>query len=215
MKCAHASHNWTFAVVALSCPVWFSDETFPVFSIFSGATCFKLTCVSLKKKMLHLLHFLCISSSPELVEGCLCVFFLFSVLLVLVLLVFLLFEARGTKSLAGQCSLYVLYLPPPQLPDGWTDEAPLVQIHGSIQLQKRKDEQKEGVKTTCCAQTAGCKYQTLTLICITEPFNNKFEIWSEIWTKTMNLSSSRPSVCGQQCWLVFSTVHYCGPGESV
>lgn len=37
---------------------------------------------------------------------------------VLVLLVLLLFEARGSKSLAGQSSFHVFDLPPPQLPDG-------------------------------------------------------------------------------------------------
>lgn len=56
---------------------------------------------------------------------------------VLVLLVLLLIEACGSKSLAGQRCLHVLDLPPPQLSDGWTDEASLVQIHGSIQLRHK------------------------------------------------------------------------------
>lgn len=37
---------------------------------------------------------------------------------VLVLLVLLLLETRGTEPLAGQRGLHVLDLPPPQLPDG-------------------------------------------------------------------------------------------------
>lgn len=76
---------------------------------------------------------------------------------VLVLLVLLLFEARGTKSLAGQSGLHVLDLSRPQLPDGRADEAPLVQIHGSFQLQVRhektiKKKKKEGMKTNGSVQ---------------------------------------------------------------
>lgn len=72
---------------------------------------------------------------------CVCVY---TVSPVLVLLVLLLLETCGTEPLAGQRSLHVLDLPPPQLSDGWTDETPLVQIHGSIQLcmklQKKKNQ---------------------------------------------------------------------------
>lgn len=74
------------------------------------------------------------SSGLVQVSGCVCIQYVSVILPVLVLFVFLLSEACGTKSLAGQCSLHVLYLPPPQFPDGWTDKAPLVQIHGSIKL---------------------------------------------------------------------------------
>ena len=74
---------------------------------------------------------------------CVCVY-VCVVLPVLVLLVLLLFEACGSEPLAGQSGLHVLDLPPPQLPDGWTDEAPLVQIHGSIQLHMKHENTNTG-----------------------------------------------------------------------
>ena len=93
------------------------------------------------------------SESSSCVSVCLRV-----LLPVLVLLVLLLFDACGSKSLAGQSGFHVLDLPRPQLPDGWTDESSLVQIHGSIQLHakhKNRQAQNRTWDEYKCAVTAG------------------------------------------------------------
>lgn len=73
------------------------------------------------------------------------------VLLVLLLrlLLLMLLQPGGTEPLAGQRCLHVLDLSSPQLPQGWTDQAPLIQIHCSFQLHEKHTKLKLIISILC------------------------------------------------------------------